>query len=125
MTNLSLLYLEILFLEVLDLTTLKTGSGAAKTVPRYTHCIICGDFNSLSDEDKANLKALAAERGFVLANGGAAEWMPTWQSGENAQCTDNIICSPNVRINSVKTLADRFDDLYSDHIPLLAEVELQ
>lgn len=90
-------------------------------VPEHTHCIIGADMNSTFEEDRFNLSDLSGDNGFSLCNGGSFGWIGTNLTGEPI---DNIIVSNNIIINDFKVLNNE-NGLYSDHYPIVAELELQ
>lgn len=95
------------------------------TCPVWDYCIITGDFNSNSATDRANLTNEATARGFSMANGGYLGWLKTCNLQlKTATPLDNVLVSPNVIINSIETLTGWYNDLYSDHIPIIAKVTL-
>lgn len=89
--------------------------------PDWDYCIICGDFNSITDEDKNNLKTIVSDRGYCMLNGGEKEWFSTCYQGHDI---DNIIVSPNIKIIDSVVYDSWYTDLYSDHYPLYALIEL-
>ena len=92
----------------------------------WDYCIICGDMNSSTDDDKATLKTLASARNFKLANGGWLGWLETRRSASGVlrASLDNIIVSENVVISSIRACKSMYFDLYSDHYPFVADVIL-
>ena len=104
-------------------TTLKDGSNNEITVPTHTHVIIGIDANSATAQDKTNLAGAAADAGFILGNGGAIGWFYTEMRDGNS-AVDNIIVSDNVIINSIEAYNDLYTKLYSDHVPVVADVTL-
>ena len=95
------------------------------TCPEWDWCIICADTNCLTDADKLNLKSIAAEYNFRMSNGDYLGWLETGQTATRDKfCIDNIICSNNVIINSVESLGDWYNKLYSDHYPFVAKLTL-
>lgn len=92
--------------------------------------ILFGDFN-------ANFGGISEynpfiEKGYNLANGGYFGWVRTFNNEKNYTDTankghdrflDNIITSANIKIINAKVL-NTFDYLTSDHLPILAEIEI-
>lgn len=100
-------------------------SGSAVTAPEHTHCIICMDGNSATATDKTNLETLAAQNDFILGNGGALGWFYTCQSTTPVLSSlDNIIVSDNIIINNIESFMELWRNLYSDHVPVVADVTL-
>lgn len=100
-------------------------SGSAVTAPEHTHCIICMDGNSVTATDKTNLETIAAQNDFILGNGGALGWFYTCQSTTPVLSSlDNIIVSDNIIINNIESYMELWRNLYSDHVPVVADVTL-
>jgi endonuclease/exonuclease/phosphatase family metal-dependent hydrolase len=102
-----------------EVTMKDFSSGNQIEAPEWDYCIVSGDFNALTAEDKANLKALASARNFTLANGGWLGWLETARNaaGTDRNAIDNIICSQGIIINSITSHKELYYDLYSDHYP--------
>lgn len=118
---------EELFKWVNRLIQLETYSGGTMvTAPEWTHCIIGMDANSGTDTDKANLIGFAHEGGFNAANGEEFGWFITHpKKGATPDwALDNIIVSDNVIINDVEVYSNIYKSLYSDHVPLVADLTL-
>ena len=91
-------------------------------------CIMTGDFNTLEKADKANLKAICAENEFSMAVGTYLPWVDTFlgrTEKSKHHSFDNILCSKNITIKSTMILRDWWGRLYSDHVPIVADVELE
>ena len=91
----------------------------------YDWCIIAGDFNLLTSDDKnasvnGSLPYAAAQNGFTMANGGYLGWVYTTPTDS----TDNILCSSNCIINKIECYDDLYENLVSDHYPMMAEIVL-
>lgn len=100
-------------------------SGSAVTAPEHTHCIICMDGNSATATDKTNLETLAAQNDFILGNGGALGWFYTCNgSSIGLASLDNVIVSDNIIINNIESCMELWRNLYSDHVPVFADVTL-
>ena len=95
------------------------------SVPDWDYCVITMDGNTNTDEDKVNLSNYAAARGFTMANGGYLGWLRTVSLGSGTWGSiDNIIVSPNIVINSVEVYESMYKELYSDHLPMTADITL-
>jgi len=92
----------------------------------WTYCIVVGDMNTFDPEDKANLKAICAENGFDMAIGTYLPWVPTClgHDGKGTMSFDNILVSSNITIQTTKALREWYSRLYSDHVPLIADLIL-
>ena len=92
------------------------------SVPTHTHCIIGMDANCDTSTDKTNLASAASAKNFILGNGGALGWFITNPSGNSS--IDEVIVSDNIIINNIESYGDWFKQLYSDHVPVVADVTL-
>ena len=101
--------------------TLNDSSGNVVSVPNHTHTIIGMDGNSITAEDKANLKSVASSHNCYALNGWIFGWMDTHK---NDGAIDNIVVSNNIIVNNFEVLSGWYDDLFSDHYPLFADITL-
>lgn len=94
---------------------------------KWTYCVIVGDMNTFDPEDKENLKAICQANGFDMAIGTYMPWITTCMGhdGTGHMSYDNILYSSNITIQSVKALREWYDRLYSDHVPLIADLQLR
>jgi len=106
-----------------DIDLISYASSSSVHVPTHTHCVICGDFNSLTSSDKSTLLEKASAKNFVAGNGGAIGWFITAMRDSNS-ALDNIFVSNNIIINSIEAYNDWYDRLYSDHVPVVADLTL-
>lgn len=115
-----------LFKWVNGLVTMpKLSDSSAVTVPTHSHCIIGMDANSLTASDKSSLISLAGTYGMKLGNGGRLGWFLSSDIGtDEAESLDNIVVSDNIFINNIEALSSEYANLYSDHVPLLANLTL-
>lgn len=117
-------YSELLSWANGNIALTSAASGNQAYAPEHTHCIIGIDANTLTATDKTNLSTYANNANFVLGNGGAIGWFYTnWSNGVKTSL-DNIICSSNVIINSVEAYGEMYNELYSDHVPVVAHVTM-
>lgn len=108
-----------------DITLPNNADDTATSVPEHSHCVICIDANTATSTDKTNLEEAAEDASFILGNGGAVGWFYTCDFRKSSICSiDNIICSENVVINGITAYSDCYDTLYSDHVPVVAELTL-
>ena len=119
-------YTELIQFANREIQLTSADGHRTKYCPEWDYCIICGDFNSITDDDKTNLKSLASGGGFTMANGGWIGWLETARntSGSIVYSIDNILCGSNIIINSITAHKGLYADLYSDHYPLSVEVTL-
>ena len=97
------------------------ANALLQMVASEKYFIICGDFNpEPSDED--SLFALFTAQGLHLANCGSFGKFSTWHNNSSYHI-DNIITSSNINILSVKA-DDVYSKLSSDHIPLIADIQV-
>jgi len=85
--------------------------------------IIFGDFNNANDDYSAE-KAQAEINKFIdagcnVANGGFLGLMNTQHSN---MALDNIITSSDIKIVNSGTMEEIYDDMFSDHYPIYAEL---
>lgn len=106
------------------ITLRKYGNGTAVTVPTHTHAIVCMDANCITDTDKANLANAASTNNFELCNGGRFGWFKTCFDRYGSYALDEIAVSSNCIITDVTARTDLYPKLYSDHVPVIAEVSL-
>lgn len=97
-------------------------SGSNVYAPTHTHCVIMMDANSMTVSDKSNLQASASDNSFILGNGGALGWFVTHPANDG--CLDQIAVSDNIIINNIESYGDLFNRLYSDHVPVVADITL-
>lgn len=104
-----------------------TPAGQFVTCGEWDYCVICGDMNCSTADDKTNLKTLAETYGFSMANGGWLGWLETCRNaaGTIVYSLDNVIVSSNVVITGVRSCKSLYPDLYSDHYPLVVDVVLK
>ena len=105
-----------------NITLNDQSSGDPITVPTHTHWIIGLDSNSATATDKTNLQTLAAAHNGILGNGGALGWFLTEFRYDYS--IDNIIVSDNIIINNIEALSQWYSRLYSDHVPVYADLTL-
>ncbi len=92
----------------------------------WDHCIVTGDFNVNTSNDKALLTSLCDETGFNMAIGSYLPWIPTCfgHNGDQELSFDNILVSDKMEIKRTKVLYDWYSGLYSDHLPVICDVAL-
>lgn len=115
-------YSEIMQWANGDITLPSYQSGVLVSVPAHTHTIIGMDANCVTADDKANLQSAAAANDMILANGGYLGWFYT--EIRNMGSIDVIAVSDNVIINNVEAWSSLYADLYSDHVPVVADLTL-
>ena len=98
-------------------------SGTPTPVPTHTHCIIGMDANTATNDDKTNLLTALNDASCIPVNGGKLGWFITNMDIGNA--LDNIVVSSNIIINKIQAYNDWYDKLYSDHVPVIAEITLK
>jgi endonuclease/exonuclease/phosphatase family metal-dependent hydrolase len=99
---------------------------AAVGAPLYDYCVITGDFNTKTDGDRELLRQRCAENDYGMAIGDYLPWIPTCygRDGREQYSYDNILVSGKCTIRRVMVMADWYGRLYSDHVPLIADVAL-
>ena len=116
-----------LFKWITGQIALELYSGSTPvSVPTWTHCIIGMDANSGTDTDKNLLIQKATSANFTMGNGGEFGWFVTLpERGNRAENgIDNIIVSNNIIINNIECYPNMYKELYSDHVPLMADLTL-
>lgn len=99
---------------------------AMAAIEDWDTCVICGDFNTLEDADKDNLTELCDAHGFQMAIGTYLPWVDTFigrQAGQLRHSFDNVLVSGG-SIKRVQVLRDWWERLYSDHVPVICEIDL-
>lgn len=91
----------------------------------FDWCIISGDFNLLTSDDKdpnntGSIVYQASANGFAMASGNHFGWLMTSPDGESL---DNILVKNGI-IESVKVPINEASKLPSDHYPMIARVRL-
>jgi endonuclease/exonuclease/phosphatase family metal-dependent hydrolase len=93
--------------------------------PEHTHVIIGIDANSSTESDKENLLARLSAANLIPANGGRFGWVSTVNtSTATPNQIDNIIVSNNIIINNFEALSSLQNTLWSDHVPVFADLTL-
>lgn len=105
-----------------EITMTDFTTGNAVSVPDHTHVVIGMDANSATADDKANLTSLADDHDMILGNGGALGWFVTNLYKNIA--IDVIAVSDNIIINNIESYGDLYPRLYSDHVPVVADLTL-
>ena len=118
------------FQELVDwlngsITLKKISDNSDMSCPQYDWCVMCGDFNTITEDDKTNLKTIATNGNFKLANGDWLGWIETNYKFDYPLCLDNVMVSENVIFNSIISHSDMYQSLYSDHVPFEVTVTLQ
>ena len=103
---------------------LNNVSGTAVSVPAHDYAVVCMDANCATDTDKSNLLSAASAKNFKPANGGKFGWFNTCHDPDFLGALDNIFVSNNIEFSKIEPLWSWYNDLYSDHVPLMAELLL-
>lgn len=92
---------------------------------KFDACIVVGDMNTLESVDKKNLNNICDQNKFTMAIGSYIPWVPTClgHDGKSVLSLDNIMIK-GAKFNKIEILSDWYDRLYSDHLPIVAEIEL-
>lgn len=115
-------------------TRIQECTEVINIVKQYERYIIFGDFNCEPNEEDSLFK-LFTDEGMNIANCGWFGKFYTWSSNradfddyENPTGTlwyiDNIITSPNINIMNAYPVPEAYSLLSSDHIPIIAELEI-
>jgi exonuclease III len=97
----------------------------ATEMAQHNYCICCGDFNAWSASEFNVFK----DAGFTCANCGDYGVIDTWYVGTDYpdwpfKAVDNIIITPNIVIQNVERGPYDFD-YFSDHAPLIADLQIR
>lgn len=109
--------------RMIELEELFAAVGALQ----YDCCVITGDFNTNTGADREKLREECRGNGFSMAIGDYLPWIPTCygRDGRERYSFDNILVSGTGTIRRVAVLGDWYGRLYSDHVPLIADVALE
>lgn len=91
------------------------------TVEDPDYWVLCGDMNTIEASDVTTLDSIASTYSLEMANGGYLGWLSTHKTDLPL---DNLLAGPNVIIRNVDVLGNWFKSLYSDHYPVIIDVEL-
>lgn len=92
---------------------------------QHEYCICCGDFNAWSADEFE----VFTDAGMNVANCGDFGEFTTWDPNHASQtwpfgAIDNIVTTPNIYIQNVFTGPYDYN-LFSDHLPLLADLQIR
>ena len=100
----------------------------------YDYVIIAGDTNAgnyvnetmeNTEYDMGLLESLCEDTDTHLVNGGEIGWFKTVPSSQTvSRAFDNIIVSNNIRVEKIECNPFMYEELWSDHVPVIAEVSL-
>lgn len=86
------------------------------------HAIICLDWNVKSQEEFDDFVSEVETAGYVVANGGYFGSFETYGNDNCYRCIDQILCKGAKIKNVIKP--DVYENLASDHYPLIADIIL-
>ena len=98
-------------------------SGAPAEVayaPSWDCCIIGGDFNTITADDKTNLATYANTAGFQLTNGTYLGWLESQHNKNGVKALDNI-CYAGCYLNGMHMYKGAAQRFYSDHYPFICD----
>ena len=99
----------------------------------YDYVIIAGDTNAgnyvnetteNTEYDMGLLESLCEDTDTHLVNGDEIGWFKTVPSSTANRAYDNIIVSNNIRVEKIECNPYMYEELWSDHVPVIAEVSL-
>jgi len=99
----------------------------------FDYLIMGGDFNpEAGDDDLTIMESAFSNANMLMCNGGRFDYLNTWfdPSGKYSDVVarqmplDYVITSNNIICNSFRVYSDKFFDLYSDHVPIMANLTL-
>ena len=85
-----------------------------------TYFIVCGDFNAASGSEQTEFNQFI-NAGYKCANGGLLGLMDTYHNYPYGKI-DNIITSSNIIISDSYVMDDVYDEMCSDHYPIVADI---
>lgn len=104
---------------IITLTNRNTETPVS--APIHDYVIIALDGNTITTTDKENLLNLCNTYNYTPSNGDYIGWVNTHIRN---QSLDNILVSSNCIIDSFEVYETLKNDLYSDHLPIVAEITL-
>lgn len=116
--------------------------GHEVAAPYHTHTIVCMDANCYLDVDRENLINAAnlqlddeklnelgitpkEEDKSILCNGGRFGWNLSHFDSIGGEPLDVIAVSNNILVKNFTAMIDDYKELYSDHVPVVAELVLK
>ena len=99
----------------------------------FDYLVMGGDFNpEKGADDLTTMETAFSNANMIMCNGGQFDYLNTWFDPNarynnvvaRAMPLDYVITSNNVICNRFKTYTENFYDLYSDHVPIVANLTL-
>ena len=113
------IYLYDVHLSTTDPNRAAEASELITILSGKTYFICCGDFNASSGSEQTFFNQFI-NAGFKCANGGLLGLMRTYHN-QNV-CIDNVITSANITISNSYAMSDAYDEMLSDHYPMVADL---
>lgn len=93
-------------------------------VSSYDYCIIYLDTNVQNLTERGAIYNAATSAGYTVCNGGYFGLFDTLVSESMYKPIDNIFVKGNIKVKNFYSPANVYDDLSSDHIPVVADLTL-
>lgn len=90
----------------------------------YEYAVLYLDTNVGDETERANIYNIATNAGYTVANGGYFGTVDTLVPTSAYKKIDNIFVKGNIKIKNFYAASDEYDNLSSDHIPIIADLTL-
>ena len=90
----------------------------------YDYSIIYLDTNVLNNEERETLYSEAVAAGYTVCNGGYFGLINTLVPTDMYKPIDNIFVKGNIKVKNFEVLTNEYDNLASDHLPIVADLTL-
>lgn len=114
------------FLRVLgtEQERLEAFKNYLASIADYEYSIIYLDTNSISNQERININTEAIRAGYTVCNGAYFGIYDTLVPTDMYKRIDNIFVKGNIKIKNFEVLADEYNNLVSDHIPIVADLSI-
>lgn len=92
----------------------------------YDNVIICMDTNVNSYDESVAVRDMFSASGYNSANWTYFGYIPTYRVQAGVyRYIDNIFVKGNIKVKSIETGEDKYDDLASDHYPVICDLTVR
>ena len=114
------------FLRVLSTAQdrLEAFQNYLTAIDSYDYSIIYLDTNVGDNTERESIYNAATTAGYTVCNGGYFGLTNTLVPTEAYKPIDNIFVKGNIKVKNFYVATDEYDNLSSDHIPVVAELTL-